>query len=395
MTRRLLLCAATMGIVLAAATSSASAAPGDTAEPRVVGGQTTTIEEYPWQAGLLIGTSGSAFSRQFCGGSLLTTRIVITAAHCLDEDPDCDNNVNTTLPDCGVTDPGGDGTAKIDPNDLEILLGTTRLSSATQADDYGVYPDHGAISIHPSFNNPVPFANDVGYVVLTGGVVESSDIETIMIAGDLEERDLWLPGVFTEISGWGRTIQGGSKSDTLRAASVPIVSDSACGSSAMYGGNFNAATMVCAGFSQGGVDTCQGDSGGPLQAPLQTPDGEYRLIGITSWGSGCAQPNRPGVYTRIAQDGGLRDDVEQKVSDLETAFGLPPEDVVGDGTGEPKSGGPKYPVPQTPVIPLDPGGNVQDDSQQEKADPFKKCRKIFKKKKRKQCTKKVKRKLAR
>jgi trypsin len=386
----------TMVIVLAAGTASASAAPGDTAEPRIVGGQTTTIEEYPWQAGLLIGTSGSAFSRQFCGGSLLTTRIVITAAHCLDEDPDCDNlPMDMTLPDCGpATDPGGDGTAEIDPNDLEILLGTTRLSSATPADDYGVYPDHDAISIHPSFN-PSNFRNDVGYVVLTGGVVESSKIQTIMIAGDLEERDLWLPGVFTEISGWGRTTQGGAKSDTLRAASVPIVSDSACGSSAMYGPSFHAPTMVCAGFSQGGVDTCQGDSGGPLQAPLQTPDGEYRLVGITSWGSGCAQPNRPGVYTRIADGtpGRLRDDVAARVDELEMEFGLPDEQVIGTG-GEPKSGGPKYPVPPTPEVPLDPGGNVQDHTPK-KADPFKKCRKIFNKKKRKKCTKKVKRKQAR
>jgi trypsin len=391
MSRRVLLCAASVGVVLAAGISSASAAPGDTAEPRIVGGQTTTIEEYPWQAGLLAAGSGSALNRQFCGGSLLTTRIVITAAHCVrNNDPDCGSDAACAPPG---SDPGGDGTEKIDPNDLEILLGTTTLSTATDADDYGVYPDHGAISFDPAFN-PSNFRNDVAYVVLTGGVVESAEIRTIDIAGGGEEQ-LWAPGMFAEISGWGHTTEGGVKSNTLRAASVPIISDAACGSSTMYGGAFHRPSMICAGFTQGGVDTCQGDSGGPLQAPLEGPPGDYRLVGITSWGQGCARPNKPGVYTRIAEEGalGLREEVEAAVLALEAEFSLPHEDILGDGTGQPKSGGPKYPVPPAPESPLDPVESVQDNATP-KSDPFKKCRKIFNKKKRKKCTKKVKRKQA-
>jgi trypsin len=393
MTRRVLLCAALIGVVLAAGIASASAAPGDTVEPRIVGGQTTTIEEYPWQAGLLAAGSGSAFNRQYCGGSLLTTRIVITAAHCVyDLDPDCGDTQPPppVQPPCTpATDPGGDGTRKIDPNDLEILLGVSTLSTATEADDYGVYPDHGAISYHPGYV-PGDFVNDVAYIVLTGGVVESEEIQTIDIAGDTE-RSLWAAGMFTEISGWGDTIEDGAKSNTLRAASVPIVSDSACGSSAMYGGDFDPQTMVCAGFTQGGVDTCQGDSGGPLQAPISASGG-YRLVGITSWGQGCARPNKPGVYVRIAEGGGLRDDVEAKVLDLQVRFSLPPEDIVGMG-GTPKSGGPKYPAPPTPI--QEPDQGIQNVPIAPKAaDPFKKCRKIFHKKKRKKCTKKVKRRRA-
>src|SRR3954453_18855606 len=61
--------------------------------------------------------------------------------------------------------------------------------------------------------------------------------------------------------------------------------------------------MVCAGYPQGGTDTCEGDSGGPLLAPV---GGEYRLAAATSFGAGCAEPGKPGVYARLAE-GPIRD----------------------------------------------------------------------------------------
>ena len=57
--------------------------------------------------------------------------------------------------------------------------------------------------------------------------------------------------------------------------------------------------MLCAGYPQGGTDTCQGDSGGPLLA--KALDGSLRLVGATSFGDGCAQPGKPGVYARVAE----------------------------------------------------------------------------------------------
>ncbi len=77
----------------------------------------------------------------------------------------------------------------------------------------------------------------------------------------------------------------------LQKATVPIVSDAKC--AAAYGTSFDAATMVCAGYDQGGTDTCQGDSGGPLVVA-------GKLAGITSWGEGCARPGKYGVYTRVS-----------------------------------------------------------------------------------------------
>ncbi|PRD36682.1 UNVERIFIED_CONTAM: Trypsin-1 [Trichonephila clavipes] len=90
-------------------------------------------------------------------------------------------------------------------------------------------------------------------------------------------------------------LTGGSLSETLRAVDVPILSDEKC--KEVYKENYEP-TMLCAGYDEGGQDSCQGDSGGPFVQ--RSSDGVSTLIGIVSWGYGCAQPNYPGVYTETA-----------------------------------------------------------------------------------------------
>ena len=106
------------------------------------------------------------------------------------------------------------------------------------------------------------------------------------------------------MTGYGLTVPGNnaSKSDTLRLATVPIISDSTCCSPAVYAGVFFPRVHICAGHLGGGIDSCQGDSGGPLQTAAGAASGTTRLVGIVSFGSGCAQANAPGVYTRVAQN---------------------------------------------------------------------------------------------
>jgi hypothetical protein len=105
---------------------------------------------------------------------------------------------------------------------------------------------------------------------------------------------------------------------------VPITTDDYCAKAYPSGlstlpddGSFDAKTMLCAGYPQGGTDTCQGDSGGPLLATL--PSGTLRLVGATSFGNGCAEPGKPGVYARLAE-GPIRSFIERFVPD---AFASP------------------------------------------------------------------------
>jgi secreted trypsin-like serine protease len=361
--------AALVAVLLALpAPASASAQ----AEPRVVGGEDTTIDRYPWQGALVIDQAkapGSAFQRQFCGGSLITPYIVLTAAHCVyDTDPD-------------------DGSS-LDPDDVDVVLGETRLSIAPASAQLAVQAVAYQADFDPNFG-PSDWAipqNDIGYLVLEsayGG-------EPIDIAGP-DEAALWDPDSYEEVTGWGATAEAGpgsGGSNTLQVAAVPILADLTCATD--YGVYFDSESMVCAGFQEGGIDTCQGDSGGPLQAPLA--DSGYRLVGITSWGDGCARPNAPGVYTRIAGET-LRAAATSQVFELETALGLPHENVIGTG-GQPR---PSDPPPGTG----EPGGGEPPAGGEpgstgpiaKSANPFAKCKRARTLSKRKRCVKKTRRKL--
>jgi trypsin len=249
-----------------------------------------------------------------------------------------------------------------------VVLGRTTLSSGE-----GQESPAQALSAQSNYNHPlgdVAPRYDVGYVVLA----QPSGQPRIQIANTAEAA-LWSAGATERISGWGCTsepfILNCSTSDTLRDATVPIVADSTCGSGTDYGADFDQTTMVCAGFPEGGVDTCNGDSGGPLEAPVA---GGYRLVGITSWGDGCAEPDAPGVYTRVAGPA-IRPLVSADVCALETANGLAHESVIAGAAATDSSCGSPA---QSPAA---------------KKHPFAKCKRIHDKKKRKRCVKRVKKKL--
>ena len=333
--------------------ASAGAQSKGSVEPRIVGGSQVSISQYPWQGAVVFDPSvgGNAQQRQFCGGSLLTSRIVITAGHCVfDTDPDCLGFVSTCIP----SDPGGDGTTRIDPNDVDVVLGRTTLSDGSQGAEIGVSGVAYQSNYDGDYQGDGVPRFDVGYLVLNA----PSTQPPIHIAGT-DEGDLWDAGSPVDISGWGSIKESGGTQDTLRATTVNVVSDSTCNSD--YAPDFDSTTMVCAAAP--GKDTCSGDSGGPLQAPVG--GGVYRLVGITGWGDGCARPNAPGVYTRVAGPT-MRSLIESDVANLESAFGLAPESVSGSGAATRRAS---------------------------TSNPLAKCKRIRDKKKRKRCVKKVKRKL--
>ena len=149
--------------VLAALPATGGAQSKGSPQPRIVGGSPVSIAQYPWQAALVERGGGSALSRQFCGGSLITSRIVITAAHCA----------------FGST-----------PDQVSVVLGRTQLSNSSQ----GVEVPVQALAHQSRFNRPPPFSGiaprfDVGYLVLS----EPSSQPRIQIAGPEGSRDSGHP----------------------------------------------------------------------------------------------------------------------------------------------------------------------------------------------------------
>lgn len=293
------------GVALEVAPEGVTASAAAVVPPertRIVGGSTTTINEYPWQVALVYDTHvaiippDNDFRRQFCGGTLITPQIVQTAAHCL-----------------VGTDPDDGGATNMETNDLDVVAGKTTLSPA------GGQKLNVIAGFIDSFN-PATNDFDAAWLVLQSPVAPPAT--RTLIAGP-SEASLWAPGAQTRVSGWGSTSQGGTGSDTLKAATVPIIPDPTCGAIGGPYADFDATNMVCAGVLAGGTDSCQGDSGGPLVAPGfvgSTP--VIRLAGVVSWGVGCAQPNAPGVYTRIASPA-YNPFAQQRVDDLETTNGVP------------------------------------------------------------------------
>ncbi|MFF3462468.1 S1 family peptidase [Streptomyces sp. NPDC002619] len=240
--------AATVVAAAAAAASALIAAPSAVAAPEpIVGGSTTTTTSYPFMMQIT-----DASQNQFCGGTLVAPKKVVTAAHCM----------------------VGETTGSV-----RVVGGRTYLNGTN-----GTVSRVSKIWINPSYTD-ANNGDDVAVLTLS-----TSMPYTTASYVSSSQTSVYAAGTTARILGWGTTSESGSSSNQLRTATVPIVSDSGCRSS--YGSDFVQSDMVCAGYSSGGVDTCQGDSGGPLLIGGV-------LAGITSWGEGCAEAGYPGVYTRL------------------------------------------------------------------------------------------------
>jgi trypsin len=270
---------ARLACLLGALISLLGLAPADAAQrPRIINGDAADQGEYPAQGFLELSTSEGPY---VCGGTLVSNRYFLTAAHC------------ATQPDT---------TTRLDPAALHVTLGKVDKNEFAPSDRYSVADNQ--VDALFDYTGPKGDIPDHDVALLTLATPAPPSLEPLRIVG-AAEAGLWASGAAATIIGWGTTEHGGL-SDELLEASVPMQSDANCSSA--WGAGFHSSTMVCAGG--GATDTCGGDSGGPL---MVSDAGFLVLAGLTSWGADpCAEPNRPGVYTRLGATA-LNDWVRERV----------------------------------------------------------------------------------
>jgi secreted trypsin-like serine protease len=239
----------------AVAAAQNPAAPSGQDRGLIVGGTQASTSEAPWTIAL-INEDSPRRSGRWCGAVLVRANKIITAAHCM-------------------TKPASTYTAVQGRADLlDDAVGRTSPISA--------------IWIHPGYsqnNNRHDFAVLTLARPLTG--VPTLRLETNVKAD--------RKGVVPTVYGWGDTDHTGPD-DTFQKLAAPDLGDAVCLANKEYVDNGYAANAnVCAGYLNGRGDACQGDSGGPLVL-------NGRLLGVVSWGKGCAEPDYPGVYAEIAPD---------------------------------------------------------------------------------------------
>ncbi|CAH2242396.1 jg12977 [Pararge aegeria aegeria] len=222
-----------------------------------------------------------------CGASLISAKFLLTAAHCS----------KATLRDSNIV--------SVDP---EIV----RLGDKNIIDTYanGVNPVDAKILriiVHPQYKAPKKYF-DIAIIELAEEVWFSSNVQPACLWNNYNNL-LLMHGNSATLTGWG-VIETATRltSPILQAAVVDIIDSELCDDLLRQSCNRQWCGIlehqICAGKLAGGVDACQGDSGGPLQVKISlppSPEGSMHfVIGVTSFGIGCARPNLPGVYTRVS-----------------------------------------------------------------------------------------------
>jgi secreted trypsin-like serine protease len=246
-----------------------SAHAGGPSEPKIVGGEKAAPGEFPWQVALLDAEIEDNAKAQTCGGSLIAPNWVLTAAHCV-----------------------YDGKKAVPASSVDVLGGTNSLKKG------GTRVAVDAIIIHPRWGKKKGSEED-DIALLRLAEPLKDGVKVVPLVTRAQEVELTAAGKLATVSGWGDTeIEGEQAPTDLRKVQVPIITNRVCNGKDAYDGAIKP-KMLCAGLAAGGKDSCQGDSGGPMV--VSNGKKRFALAGVVSWGEGCADPNKYGVYTRVSR----------------------------------------------------------------------------------------------
>lgn len=181
------------------------------AQSRVVNGNATTIEHFPWIVSM------QYYGAHRCGGSIITTNRILTAAHC---------------------------TINVIPSLLSIRAGSTDSQTGGELVAVTEYTNHQSY-------NPTTLENDISVMIIASRLNTGTGIAVIA----LPMHGAAVPdGVVANVAGWGALCEKCPGISTLQYVGLPVLSNTDC--SSMYGESVTDA-MLCAGFVEGGRDACQ------------------------------------------------------------------------------------------------------------------------------------------
>ncbi len=244
-----------MNLLAAAVLMSIGLTASATPMPLIVGGVEATKGEFPFIVSLQSASYG-----HFCGGSLIKEDWVLTAGHC---------SRATTID--------------------KVLIGLHDQTNMTGVETIRVK----RVITHPMYNS-----QNIDYDYALIQLETKSKFKPIALNNAEINIPVNGPDVMTTTAGWGVMSEtSGSAATKLQKVSVPLVDQETC-SKAYADFNEVSDRMLCAGYAQGGKDACQGDSGGPLV--MKNATGENILVGVVSWGQGCARPELYGVYSKVS-----------------------------------------------------------------------------------------------
>eukprot|EP00931_Biecheleriopsis_adriatica_P085499 TRINITY_DN6001_c0_g1_i1.p1 TRINITY_DN6001_c0_g1~~TRINITY_DN6001_c0_g1_i1.p1 ORF type:complete len:462 (-),score=71.96 TRINITY_DN6001_c0_g1_i1:24-1256(-) len=239
----------------------------------VVNGKPSRMCTWRWQVSIRSVADKDANASHFCGGTLISPKWVLTAAHCMEGINDC--NLHT----------------------LRIVAGDRNQEEDT--DPHEVERSVKHVFVHPGYGVQSEMDKDFALVELASPVPLGPCIGVACLPSQEEEGEESSHGQSCNVSGWGAKKSGAWQLPKyMHHAAVSTMSNAKCQKKYKDKGNITDAMLCAQGRSDKGItDTCQGDSGGPLVCKEAD---RYVLRGVTSWGEGCAEKKHPGVYARVS-----------------------------------------------------------------------------------------------